>query len=90
MRYVIVGLFAVIALSLSGPAQAYCCWNKAICIAVCGSACCGSDLKIATPVDPAGLKKFSVADLTRAQNEARREAANSDFLKLLSAEIKGR
>jgi hypothetical protein len=90
MRYVVVSLFALIAFGVSTPASAYCCWNKAICIAVCGSACCGSDLKIATPVDPAGLKKFSVEDLQRAQSEARREAANSDFLKVLGAEIKGR
>jgi hypothetical protein len=35
---------AITALSASAQAKQYCCSNPAICNAVCGSACCGSNL----------------------------------------------
>jgi hypothetical protein len=35
---------ALTALSASAEAKRYCCSNPAICNAVCGSSCCGSNL----------------------------------------------
>lgn len=90
MRYALTGLITIVTLGSTSPAYAYCCWNPAICQAVCGSACCGANLSVGTPQDPAGLRNFSVQDLQRAQTEARREARSSDFLKVLDAEIERR
>jgi hypothetical protein len=87
MRYVLIGLLALLPFGASAPAYAICCWNPAICNAVCGSACCGENLTIATPVDPAALGRFSVQDLQKAQAESSKVSARSDFLTVLQKEI---
>ncbi len=40
----VLTMAAIAALSTSAQAKQYCCSNPAICNAVCGSACCGSNL----------------------------------------------
>lgn len=39
-----LGVLFAFTFGAPAVANAYCCWNKAICIAVCGSPCCGSNL----------------------------------------------
>ncbi len=95
MRYLSAVLFAVTSFAVSSPAYAYCCWNPAICQAVCGAACCGADLKIATPVSPDRLGNFQIQDLMSTYNQAETEAnraglKSSDFLTVLGNEIKRR
>ena len=90
MQRTFVMMVALATFGATGPAHAYCCWNPAICQAVCEAACCGASLTISRPSSPQRLQSFSVQDLTRAQSEARREAASSDFVKIIGAEISRR
>lgn len=90
MRLPAIALGALGLFALSAPAQAYCCWNPAICKAVCGSACCGADLKIATPVDSRALANFEIQDLMSTYNQAEQEDEKGDFVKVLGNEIKRR
>src|SRR5690606_12315872 len=61
-------MVALATFGATGPAHAYCCWNPAICQAVCEAACCGANLTIPRPSSPQRLQSFSVQDLTRAQS----------------------
>lgn len=81
----LVGIFALAG--TASPALSYCCWNPAICQAVCGSKCCGADLKFATPVDSRALSNFQIQDLMSTYNQAE---ARSDLKRLLGEEIKRR
>ena len=67
-----IPLFLVLLLIGSAPitAQAYCCWNEAICKAVCGSRCCGSGNFVSVS-GAAALGKFNRADINRELQAAR-------------------
>ena len=56
----ILGVLFAFTLGAPAVANAYCCWNKAICIAVCGAPCCGSNL---TTGENEKLGKISVRNL---------------------------
>jgi hypothetical protein len=90
MRYLLFTFVALTTFGTTGQAIAYCCWNPAICQAVCNAACCGASLKISRPSSPERLQSFSVEDLKRAQSEAMRESTSSDFVKLIGAELSSR
>lgn len=57
-----VGAFLVASL-VPSTAAAYCCWNKAICVAVCGKACCGSSSGQLTAGEQDALSEVSVKSL---------------------------
>jgi len=63
--------------------ERYCCWNPAICEAVCGSACCGNNLTTAS--DSAALGKISVRQLKTEAKKAK--SKNADLHKVLQTEI---
>ena len=69
----ITALSIFFALTLGAPAvaNAYCCWNKAICIAVCGSPCCGGSL---TTGDNEKLDKISTRKI-QAEIDACKDAS---------------
>ena len=87
MRSSALILGAAIFLGPVAPAQAYCyVFNPAICVAVCGSACCGEGLTIATPVDPGALGNFEIQMLMSEFNQAARTEPNGAAARLLKAE----
>lgn len=67
-------------------AEAYCCWNPAICKAVCGSACCGNNLTT-KPKNEASFSRIPVADL---KAEAKRAKGGDAFSRGLDMQIKAR
>ena len=85
-----VGLILVATLIFSGinPASvaAYCCWNPAICKAVCGSSCCGDNLPT-KPKNEASFSRIPVADL---KAEAKRAKGGDAFSRALNKQIKAR
>ena len=57
-------------LAMPLAAQAYCCWNEAICKAVCGSRCCESGSFVSASGNSA-LGNIGRADITRELQAAR-------------------
>jgi hypothetical protein len=75
---------ALIATAGAAHAEQYCCWNKAICNAVCGSACCGQNFSSGGN-SSSSLNRFSKTDLMA---ELSRVKGNAPFKATLSRAAK--
>ena len=83
-----VAAFLVASL-VPSTAVAYCCWNKAICVAVCGKACCGSASGQLSPGGQSALGEVSMKNLKEEIKQCKGADAFYDVLNDEIADRKG-
>ena len=74
MRRILLGLIVLLLTAGPSVASAYCCWNEAICEAVCKFKCCGSG-NITSGSSQSAMSEISDTDLNKEIAEAKSAAA---------------